>query len=97
MSDDWKPGDLALCVNGQVGCEPPLETGSVHTVAEVGWGISEHGEYQLILVLDGIPRIRWGGRYWDAHDAWRFRKIKPLTDEERNEALQELRTPERVS
>jgi hypothetical protein len=85
MSDDWKPGDLALCVGEQDGDGPtfwePVIGGTYHVAAV------EIAETGLFLELQEDPYAfdpSWG---WGAEI---FRKINPLTDEERDEFIREL-------
>lgn len=84
MSDDWKPGDLALCVRSDRDYCP---VGSVHTVT--GVVVSEIGRLGLTFV-DVAPRN--GKR---AFVAARFRKINPLNEAERAAAMRELNAPAR--
>lgn len=89
MADDWKPGDLALCVDDS---DHPDDVqtgwnaikGAIYTVSAVE--IWPCGTY-LHLAEDPVP-------YDDsAWDAIRFRKIHPLTDEEREGFLADLKLP----
>lgn len=95
MADDWKPGDLALCVNNSTmgGLNPhgrELTVGRAYRVLAVtppgDWACENDG---VGLVIDG-PRN--SGPDGDWHEC-RFRKINPLTDEEREDALRELNPP----
>lgn len=86
MSDDWKPGDLALCVRRDGGGFQPLrfiDPGEVVTVAE-----ARNGGWPAI----GLSFEESRG-FFTFYDSRCFRKIKPLTDEEREQALRELRSP----
>lgn len=93
MSDDWKPGDLALCVlGGPARCfQGRLENthgtqtarGALYTVRKVS--PSPYLPDALGVFVDGID----GGWFPD-----RFRKIKPLTDEEREQFTANLNTRE---
>jgi hypothetical protein len=87
MADDWKPGDLALCVKRgrwtEDGDGP--QSGAVNLVLGVDRGPCG----RIYLKLEGWPDC-------DRYSAVRFRKIKPLTDEEREQALQELKEPTHV-
>lgn len=73
MADDWKPGDLALCVNAgpcALGYVPPeLVEGKTYRV--YGIGTDEQGD--LGLFLDEVESECYAGGYL----AWRFRKIHP--------------------
>lgn len=90
MADDWKPGDLALCVRPEL----LASAGGVYTVAEVFWDCgSTDTTAGWGLIFSDLPAT---GNF-DGYDAERFRKINPLTDEEREEALRDLKLPERVS
>lgn len=89
MSDDWKPGDLALCVNANwledshgISFGDHLRPGAIYTVARVGLNEAE----RLALWLIEVPcEPEWGKR------AIRFRKIKPHTpDEEDRETIRLL-------
>lgn len=92
MSDDWQPGDLALCVSEGVFSR----AGAVYTVIDfvAGGGVKCHrcGERNWLtdtLLLVGItPEGSCSGG-----TASRFRKIKPLTDEEREHELADLPVP----
>jgi hypothetical protein len=87
MADDWQAGDLALCVAPEM----DAKSGGVYTVADVffdpgGWD-TEPGV--------GLEFREIGAPGFDGYDAWRFRKIKPLTNEERDEFTADLRPPVR--
>jgi hypothetical protein len=82
MADDWKPGDLALCVRRGEGTGDPTKPGAVYTVA----GLHSWGPYPA-LSLREVPNE---GVDWLYHFADRFRKINPPTNEERNESIREL-------
>ena len=92
MADDWQKGDLALCVNARpcscCGDGFPLAPGSVWTV-ERAW------DYRGTLALDlaGVPAAPFHTR---GIAATRFRKINPLTDEERDETWRDLLEPVRA-
>jgi len=93
--DDWQVGDLALCVGiddepGTIEVAFDLAVGGVYTVCEV---CSEPAD---------IYGSDWTGLNFeedfsrDASSAWDakfFRKIKPLTDEERDSFLADLDAP----
>lgn len=92
MADDWQAGDLALCVGGRGrrGVPMPGNTavrrGGLYPVSEVcpgpGW---------KALVFEGHHSTHFT-RGWHARC---FRKIKPLSDAEREEALRDLKAPVR--
>lgn len=94
MADDWRKGDLALCVKrgkvwmhatgGYGGGGPAF--GQLVTVRRVGFWAPDS---MVVLWLEGWP----GEVFADSFFCSRFRKIKPLTDEEREEALRELKEP----
>lgn len=89
MSDDWKPGDLALCVNRDpgpgkrwlYGCK--LRRGGIYTVEAV-WRSAQYGP---LLTVREVPCTSNSGGFGTC----RFRKINPLTDEERDAFLAELK------
>jgi hypothetical protein len=93
MADDWKAGDLALCVAVRHpryrGASRILRKGRIYTVESVRWSNQDE---LVALFLVGCRSRKSGA--WPADI---FRKIEPLTDAEREEALRELNTPERVS
>jgi hypothetical protein len=93
MSDDWQPGDLALCVSTQnrlmadgaiAAAGKRLRRGALYTVASVlshSIGLGRPGMY---LELTEQPGQSAG--------AWRFRKIRPHTeDEEDRETIRLMR------
>jgi hypothetical protein len=87
--DDWKVGDLALCIKS-VGTPTAIERGGVRVVA------SFHPETSTDypgLNFIGVRKPRDGGIAWWVEF---FRKINPLTDEERDEFLRELDAPVRA-
>lgn len=95
MSDDWKPGDDALCVNGahlagafhEVYPQPGRLYEVVSVIPEnqlaVDWEPGFHGPE---LVLRGLRSRNPEGGYWHG----RFRKINPLSIEERNSEIRLL-------
>ena len=91
---DWQPGDLALCVahgpdaadwaEGDGG--PTL--GSVHTVERAEWFAADYwNPAGVYLSFAEFPDSDF--------NALGFRKIKPLSDTEREEALRDLKAPVR--
>lgn len=89
MADDWKPGDLALCVDA--GWNAVLRKGAVYTVERIVIGNDptcyDHGEVGLGLV--GVVIHSASG----CANTKRFRKIRPLKDEERDSFLADLKLP----
>lgn len=88
MSADWKPGDLALCVNTGLtpeGFAPEnITVGQVYTVYAVG--IDPAGRFGLFLDETEGGKESNGGFL-----AWRFRKINPHTpDAEDRETIELL-------
>lgn len=82
MSDDWQPGDLALCVNngaiitpsaGYAGPRGQLRVGAVYTVTWVGVDGAVRKDHALGLVEAKSPAPKGG---FSVH---RFRKIRPHT------------------
>ncbi|WP_367347556.1 hypothetical protein [Sphingobium yanoikuyae] len=91
MADDWKPGDLALCVADRLPAprDKPtklLKVGRVYNVTSVRWSYGEQ------CVAIGLAEVQSRGPFKDWH-ACIFRKIDPLTDEERDSFLADLRQP----
>jgi hypothetical protein len=94
--DDWQKGDLALCVNDApnpfYGGRSTVARGRVYTVEAV----SERRPHSLFgmtrgLLLSGIrSKVSALGSFAEQ----RFRKIKPLTDEEREQFAAEMNTRE---
>lgn len=92
MADDWKAGDLALCV--ALTLPPPrvlkpstiLRIGAVYTVNSVRWSVHEQ------CVALGLDEVRSKSPLGDWHSAV-FRRIRPLTDPERASFLIDLRLP----
>ncbi len=94
MSEDWVPGDLALCVANRL--PPPhdkpstiVRIGAIYTVVSVRWSVSEN------CACLGFAEVRSRGPIGDFH-ASAFRKIRPLTDEERAEFEADIRLPDHV-
>lgn len=77
MSDDWQPGDLALCIKcgpwerwdgGSEGPQTDIRSGGIYRVRKTGtW------EGSVILWFDEHP----GNWFDDAFAASRFRKVTP--------------------
>lgn len=82
-SDDWKPGDLALCVKGgQIDMSSvPLpaypKQGAIYTVDDASMHNFRHDNTRHCLLAlslrDGPENLH--GPFWPA---FRFRKIQPL-------------------
>jgi hypothetical protein len=85
--DDWAPGDLALCVRGGHISGPPggsmPQRGRIYPVERVSresfWNADGTAEADIGLWSAEFPANDAGHHVW-----WhgRFRKIRPLTDEE---------------
>ena len=86
MSDDWAAGDLALCINDAAcpyyGSHPAKRRGRIYLVVEA---LPRDG-----LRFDGIDSGSPSGGFW----AGDFRKIEPLTDEEREQFAADLNVRE---
>lgn len=93
MADDWKPGDLALCVNAKPDRRDPraylLTVGRIYVVGAVG---ARTVDRELALAFH---ELRSNQRQGWAFTIRRFRKIRPLTDEERGQFKRELNPPAR--
>jgi len=93
MADDWKPGDLAMCVHvgtwRDYGVGP--SRGQVIEVADV-FPPDEVGE----LIGDDYHPCFLGFTAWlpaNAFGCGHFRKIPPLTNEDRDSFLADLKLP----
>ncbi|SLK03951.1 hypothetical protein [Novosphingobium mathurense] len=95
--DNWQPGDLALCVrNGFKMCRTgpiapdalQIPVGSVQIVSGVFEAIDEVYRAEGVLFL----KFR-GSASTKQYDCRGFRKIHPLTDEERESFLADLPEP----
>lgn len=95
--DNWQPGDLALCVRrgvvtygttGWSGMRPEIREGACYTVADAGVLPDANGvpNFCLLLVEAQSPADHGG------YSATRFRKIHPLSIEERNAEIRLLNT-----
>lgn len=87
--DDWQVGDLALCVALTIRNLAPsriLRIGRVYTVTGVRWSTREQ------CVALSLAEAKSRGLFGDWHAAV-FRKINPLTEEERRSFLADLRQP----
>ena len=89
MSDDWQPGDLALCVCDDrcpaKNTDLPVRKGRIYTVVAVGAKRSLAGDLVLCLALDGVRNGALGLA------AKIFRKIHPhKPDEEDAETIRLL-------
>lgn len=98
MADDWQVGDLALCVDDTPcgifpGSEGGVHKGSIYLVEAVqrlrdiyrrectGLQLDRHNPTHPVTGATGF------------HNAIRFVKIRPLSDEERDSFLADLRVP----
>jgi hypothetical protein len=96
--DDWKPGELALCVReGVIWCGP-LTAHTGEYAPQKGY-CGEVVSTAPSMMFDGEPcpsgcmdLVFADGR---AGLSQRFRRIPPLTDEERDEFLADLNVPVR--
>ena len=92
MADDWKPGDLALCVRGGAvhpGTRAPElpRIGAVYTVDAFGTSGFRGGPAPAFWLVDG-PKNNDGQRVWGAS---RFRKIEDhVPDAEDEETIRLL-------
>ena len=104
MHDDWKPGDLALCVNehgwwdfgphGEMLPAPGPAPGAVHEVAGVSMQRPPPGfgliiDDELYFEIQSLKFAPWGDLEFGPAGR-SFRKIDPLTEEELREAQREL-------
>jgi hypothetical protein len=91
MSDDWQPGDLALCVNASPCPEfgdTGLSGGIIYSVREV---LNDHGGSSALYGKGDVALRVVGVLHWFPFDAKRFRKIRPHTpDEEDRETIRLL-------
>ena len=82
MSDNWKPGDLALCVRGGristmlVPLPEYPKTGRIYTVSGVDAILFASGKERPALWFTDAPRNTLD-RVWAAH---RFLKVTPPAD-----------------
>lgn len=90
MSDDWQVDDLALCVKRGVWRDKAgtphnglARSGGIYTVRRVGFSTSWQ---ERVLWFTDFPGDKWE----DSYCACRFRKIKPLTKEEREQFFADL-------
>lgn len=78
MSDNWKPGDMALCIGAHAIYPPEVQPGSLHTVEQV-WpmvpNVNRPDDFDTGLDLAGIDRLPGDLVYW----AGFFIKITPGT------------------
>ena len=97
MSDDWQPGDLALCIKqgawARIGNNGP-KAGVLYTVRKVDYGPIYKASPTVRLYLEGWP----GDCGAHSFAAYRFRKIRPhKADEEDRETIRLLTgKPEQV-
>lgn len=102
MNDDWQAGDLALCVRGGIFGRahspeyPRPKSGKIYLVEGAGMvdpPFNFNGERFGLWLKDAPFNIN-NERVWDAR---RFRKIRPLSEEEHREAIEELAADHRVT
>lgn len=86
MAENWQIGDLALCVDDTNLSIGLIRKGGVYRVNDLDHGVHVKFGPQIALFFDGINDIM-------GHAAIRFRKIRPLTDEERDAFEADLRVP----
>lgn len=107
--DDWQAGDLAMCVDGSGWANYVDGVWEVVEGPQTGWsgyvervtaspppsGLGAPGEMLVMLHF-----AEWPDMIGEGWHAAAFRKIKPLSDEEKREALREIgediKTPERA-
>lgn len=76
MSDDWKKGDMALCIGAHPMYPPEVQPGSFHTVEMVWRGIPCSDDltiFDMAFDLVGIARVPPDNCYWHGH----FVKVTP--------------------
>ncbi len=92
MSDDWQPGDLALCVNRHPLYPPHVSPGAVFTVEWVWRAVrcaDDPDWIDVALDFNGIERCEGDNAYWHGN----FRKIHPhVPDAEDVETIRLLTT-----
>lgn len=100
MAEDWKPGDLARCVNWEndaaypPGCAGEPIVGLTYTVTKVFYGCGCDGKMQLALAFAEIrrgfsPTMGWRA---DGYSACDFRKVRPIdADDFDREVIEALR------
>lgn len=103
MSEDWKPGDLAMCVKGDrilPGAPKNKDgypvAGRIYTVESASLERFSAGLYLALTLRDGPLNRRGDGAVLNREAVWpalRFCKIHPLTDEERDGFNAELEEP----
>lgn len=101
MADDWAPGDLALCVDGDAdwhdfrGPAQGPKLGEVNEVQHVKL-LTHAIIYRDGTVYDGamLGFAKWPGvAFWHGS----FRKINPLTEDEEREARREIEQDKRIT
>lgn len=108
--DDWQAGDLAICIDGSGWANYVDGVWEVVEGPQIGW----QGYVERVTVAPVPPGIplppgtmlvmlhfaEWPDPIGEGWSAAAFCKIKPLSDEEKREALRELnediKTPERA-
>jgi hypothetical protein len=90
MSDDWKPGDLALCVRTPRLGNGEVVKGRFYDVVRVIRGVRwMGGACGPALTLAGVRHENPCGGCWSGN----FRKINPLNEAEHAAAMRELNAP----
>ena len=84
MSDDWKVGDLALCVNDDPcpvypGTEGGIRKGDRYVVIQVRFWRDVWRQPQTALVLDRCNPVHPISGKRGGHNAFRFKRITPHT------------------
>jgi hypothetical protein len=103
MSEDWKSGDLAMCVKGGriLPNAPEHEdsypvAGRIYTVESVSLVRFAVGVHPALTLRDGPLNRRGNGGVLQRGAVWpalRFCKIHPLTNEEHNCFIADLQEP----
>lgn len=95
MADDWQVGDLALCVRVgswlDYGIGP--RSGSIHVVAYI-YGLGDVDPIGDVKHPCYLEFDEWAPD--NTFGCLNFRKIRPLTDEQRDSFMADLRVPQTV-
>lgn len=95
MTDNWQPGDLALCVDDSdlSASRGLIRKGCLYRVVDVvPPAVWNDGSVDVGLIFEECRHpINALGDFW----CGRFHKITPLSDAEREEALRDLKAPVR--
>lgn len=89
-SDNWRVGDMALCVDGRWATQGP-RTGSVHRVTMVAEGISTHGIPGVLVIALSFTEFGTVG-FWTGA----FRRQRPNESEAREQWTQMLTNPVKI-